>query len=82
MKTLQKGRKFKEEGYLKYNTMFSRMSKYLFEIKCKCQASMKQELRNVYVALKNKTGKVDFAHCDCPAGKSGYCSHGPPDTTS
>ena len=36
---------------------------------------MKQELRNVYVALKHKTGKVDFAHCDCPAGKSGYCNH-------
>ena len=75
MKTLQRGRKFQVEGYVKNNTMFSRTSDNLFEIKCKCQASMKQELRNVYVALRNRTGKVDFAHCDCPAGKSGYCNH-------
>ena len=36
---------------------------------------MKQELINVYVALKNKTGKVDITHCYCPAGKSGYYNH-------
>ena len=44
-KTLVKGRKLMQDGYLKSNEMFACSSKEYFKVKCKCLASMKNVKR-------------------------------------
>jgi len=74
-KTLLRGRKFKEERYLTSDSVFTKVSKNNFRVKCKCKASMKKDIRNVEVGLNRRNGDVNYAFCDCPAGQSGYCNH-------
>ena len=50
-KTLVRGRKLKEEGYLKLNTMYTSVSNKYFEVKCKYQTRMKAELRSAKISL-------------------------------
>lgn len=74
-KTLDRGRKFKEERYLSADNVFTRIADNCFNVKAKCKASMKKEIREVEVSLNRETALVVFAKCSCPAGKSGYCNH-------
>ena len=74
-KTLVRGRKFLQDGYLKSNTMFLCSSNDYVKIKCKCQASMKNILRDIIVTIDRHTSEVTKSHCTCPAGLSGYCNH-------
>ena len=74
-KTLQKGRKFKYEGFVSSDTIFTAYFDKNFWVKCKCKASMKNEFRNVNIVLDSNTSRVLKAYCSCPAGKSGYCNH-------
>ena len=74
-KTLVKGRKLMQDGYLKMNDMYTCSSSDYFKVKCKCLASMKNVLRDIVVTLEIHTGEVVKAYCSCPAGMSGYCNH-------
>ena len=75
IKTLDRGKKFKDERYLSADSIFTSLGRNGFFIKAKCKASMKKEVRNVNVTLDKKTGLVVKAACTCPAGNSGYCNH-------
>lgn len=75
IKTLDRGRKFKEERYLSADSLFTRFSGSNFDVKAKCKASMKKEFREVEVSLNRETGLLVSSKCSCPAGKSGYCNH-------
>ena len=74
-KTLERGRKFKNEGYLCSDSIFTKCTKNTFTIKAKCCASMKKIKRDVVVTLTRKTSRVEKAKCSCPAGASSYCNH-------
>ena len=73
--TLERGRKFKNEGYLCTDSVFSKCAKNTFTIKAKCSASMKKIKRDVAVTLTRKTSRVEKAKCSCPVGASSYSNH-------
>ena len=75
IKTLDRGRKFKEERYLSADSVFTTVSENHFNVKAKCKASMKKEIRRVEVSLDRETSLVVSSKCSCPAGKSRYCNH-------
>ena len=75
IKTLDRGRKFKEERYISADSIYTRYDEKLFCFKAVCKASMKKEKRNILVQLDRTTGNVHHAECSCPAGQSGYCNH-------
>lgn len=75
IKTLERGKKFKEERYISADTIFTCWDTEYFKIKALCKASMKKEKRSVFVQLDKTLGEVKSAKCSCPAGKSGYCNH-------
>ena len=74
-KTLVRGRKFKEERFLTADSIYTAKTKDLFKVKGLCKASMKKDLRKVFVSINRATSMVSSADCSCPAGKSGYCNH-------
>ena len=75
IKTLNRGRRFKEERYISADSIFckEKIDRLLF--KCVCKASMKKEMRNVNVEIDKLSGEVICGQCTCPAGQSGYCNH-------
>ena len=75
IKTLDRGRKFKDERYISADSIFTYVDNSYFYAKCKCKASMKKEYRRVYVQLSQLSAEVERGHCSCPAGLSGYCNH-------
>ena len=75
IKTLDRGRKFKNERYITSDSIFKKCDKGIFYVKGLCKASMKKEKRSVAVKLSTITSKVLDGSCSCPAGKSGYCNH-------
>ena len=50
---LERGRKFKNKGYLYSDSIFTKCTKNTFTIKAKRYASMKKIKRDVVVTLKN-----------------------------
>ncbi|XP_066911079.1 uncharacterized protein [Clytia hemisphaerica] len=76
IKTRDRGRKFFEEKYITSGDTYTRTSKNTITFKGKCKASMKSStFRAMNVVIDLKTSKVIKGHCNCPAGKSGYCNH-------
>ena len=75
IKTLERGRKFKEERYITADSIFTAVLPQKFLVKGTCKASMKNECRQVKLNLSMDTGNVLHATCSCPAGLSGYCNH-------
>ena len=75
IKTLDRGRKFKNERYITSDSIFTKCEKGLFYVKGLCKASMKKEKRSVAVKRSTISSKVLDGSCSCPAGKSGYCNH-------
>ena len=73
-KTLERGRKFKNEGYLCLDSIFTKCAKNTFAIKAKCSASMKKIKKGVVVTLTGKISRVEKIKCSCPAGASSYCN--------
>ena len=53
-KTLETGRKIKNEGYLSLDSIFTKRTKNTFTIKAKCSASLKKIKRDVVVTLNKK----------------------------
>ena len=74
-KTLVRERKFKEERFLTADSIYTTKTKNLFKAKGLCKASMKKDLRKVFVSINRATSMVSSADCSCPAGKSGHCNH-------
>ena len=76
IKTRDRGRKFFEEKYITSGDTYTRTSKNTITFKGKCKASMKSgTFRVMNAVIDLKTSKVIKGHCNCPAGKSGYCNH-------
>ena len=75
VKTLDRGRKFREERYISADSIFTKTNGNKFSVKGTCRASMKKDVRSMNVTLDRDTGKVIKAYCTCPAGNSGYCNH-------
>ena len=75
LKTLDRGRKFKDERYISADSVFTAVKENSFFIKGTCKASMKKDLRCIKISLNKNTGIVNTAMCSCPAGLSGYCNH-------
>ena len=75
IKTLERGRKFKEERYISADSIYTYLSDELFFVKAKCKASMKKEFRNIEISLSRSNGLVISGKCTCPAGDSSYCNH-------
>ena len=75
IKTLDRGRKFKNERYITSDSTFTKCDKGIFYVKRLCKASMKKEKRSVDMKLSTITSKVLDGSCSYPAGKSGYCNH-------
>ena len=70
-----RGQKFKEERFLTTDSIYTTKTKNLFKVKGLCEASMKKELKKVFVSKNRATLMVSSADCSYPAGKSGYCNH-------
>ena len=75
IKSLDRGRSFKNERYITSDSIFTKCEKGVFYVKGLCKASMKKEKRSVAVKLSTITSKVLDGSCSCPAEKSGYCNH-------
>ena len=75
IKTLERGRKFKNERYITSDSIFKKCDKGVFYVKELCKASMKKEKRSFAEKLSTITSKVLDGSCSCPAGKRGYCNH-------
>ena len=75
IKTLDRGRRFKDERYLTSDSIFTRWDDEIFVVKARCMASMKKGSRDVVVVLDRSSAIVSEAKYMCPAGNSGYCNH-------
>ena len=75
IKTLDRGRKFKQDRYISADSVFSKEEGKQIKFKAVCKTSMKKDKRNVYVEIDKTSGEVHVGSCNCPAGKSGYCNH-------
>ena len=73
IKTSDRGRVFKNEGYVNADNIFTKSCADIFKIKGSCRASMKQVKRNMCVTL-NKDSGVEFLMQNVTA-LSGYCNH-------
>ena len=72
IKTLERGRKFKEKRYISADSIYTYLSDFF---KAKCKASMKREFRNIEISLSRSNGLVIFGKCTCPAGNSSYYNY-------
>ena len=75
IKTLDRGRKFKNERYLSADSVYTGLMGLDFIVKAKCKTSMKKEKREVQVSISRISRIITKATCTCPAGKSSYCNH-------
>ena len=71
IKTLERGRKFKEERYITADSIFTAVQGQAFLVKATYEASMMNEFRQVKLSLC----MVIDSTCSCPEGLSGYCNH-------
>ena len=63
IKTMDRGQKFMEEGYVNKDSIYAMATNTHFFIKAECKASMKREIRSMKVKLCKKTGIVEHARC-------------------
>ena len=47
----------------------------LFKVKGLCKASMKKDIKKIFVSINCATSIVSSADCSCPPRKYGYCNH-------
>ena len=74
IKTLDRGRKFKEERYITADSVFSKVEANKYRFKEKCTAILKRR-KNVTVDIDKISGEVLRGDCSYVAGQSGYCNH-------
>ena len=75
VKTLDRGKKFKEERYISADSITTSTKREEFYIRGKFKVNMKKEFRNMEVSLDRNTGFVTIAKSSCLEGNSGYCNH-------
>ena len=73
-KNFNRGEHILEENYLDLGSIFVKENENLICLKGICAASLKQKDRWVTTAIGKESGDVEFAFCQCPAGKAGTCS--------
>ena len=74
-KHVQQGQQFLEENFIDLNSILSKQNDKYFSVKGICSASLKQKDRWVFIVNQNSTGDIEFTTCQCPAGRTGTCSH-------
>ena len=74
-KHFQQGQQFLEENFIDVNSILSKRNNKYFSVKGICSASLKQKDRWVFIAIQKSSGDIEFATCQCPAGRAGTCSH-------
>ena len=74
-KQFNRGNQLLEEQFLDINSIFSKENQEYFCIKYICAASLKKANRWLFLFLEKKTNHIAYAYCQCPAGKTGTCSH-------
>ena len=67
--TLVRERLFKDERFLSSDSVYTVFNLLYFDVKARCKASMKKELRNVRIQLCKRTGEVYNGTCSCLQGK-------------
>ena len=81
IRTLDRGRKFKEERYISADSIYTATDENYFYVKCNCKASMIKEYKQVKISLDKSTsydtewGIVYHATCTCRAGLGSNCNH-------
>ena len=71
IKTLDRGRKFKNEHYITSDSIFTKYDKGVFYVKGLCKASIKKEKSSVAVKLSTISSKVLDGSCLTHLGKVG-----------
>ena len=74
-KHFQRGQQLLEENFIDLNSILSKQNDKYFSVKGICSASLKQKDRWVCIVIQKSTGDIEFATCQCPASKTGTCSH-------
>ena len=63
MKTTDRGKRFKEEGYLSADDVFAANTERIFYVKRKCKASKKREITSIEVGRNKVNCDTIFAKC-------------------
>ena len=74
-KHFQQGQQFLEENFIDLNSISSKQNDKYISVKGICSASLKQKDRWVFIVIQKCTSDIEFATCQCPAGRAGTCSH-------
>ena len=74
-KNFDRASQFISESYFDMDSIHIMSTDELFIVKGICAASLKKLDRCITVAITKSNNKVEFAYCQCPAGKGGTCSH-------
>ena len=74
-KSFTRGQQFLEENYIDIGSIYTKENSMLFCLKGVCGASLKKDNRWIILAIEKASCNVQFAYCQCPAGKSGTCAH-------
>ena len=72
-KHFQRGQQFLEESFIDLSSILSKQNDKYFSVKGICSASVKQKDRWVFIVIQKSTGDIEFATCQCPAGRAGTC---------
>ena len=70
-----RGEQFIEERFVDLTNVYAKQSDNCFLVKGISSASLKKANRWMFLALDKDTSRILYAHCQCPAGKAGTCSH-------
>ena len=71
-KHFQRGHQFLE-NFIDLNSILSKQNGTYFSVKSICSASLKQKDRWVFNVIQKCTSDIEFATCQCPAGRAGTC---------
>ena len=74
-KHFERGQQFLDESFIDLSSILSKQNDKYFSVKGICSASLKQKDRWVFIVIQKSTGDIEFATCQCPAGRAGTCSH-------
>ena len=80
-KTMDRGKKFKEERYINANNILTAVTSDGFLVKTECKPSMgglgttKKKNKIIKLQLAIDTGTVQYASCTCRQGDGGLCHH-------
>ena len=75
LKNFHRGQQFLEEKFIDLNSILSKQKDKYFSVRGICSASLKQKGRWVFIVIQKSTGDIEFAQCQCSAGRAGTYSH-------